>query len=38
MTQVDIDSGWATVLVGFAPLKPGEFVIVRIRQRTAGQR
>lgn len=38
MTQADIDSGWATVLVGFAPLKPAEFVTIRIRQRTAGQR
>ena len=38
MTQADIDSGWVTVLVGFAPLKPAEFVILRIRQRTAGQR
>ncbi|MGA8046955.1 MAG: phage tail sheath subtilisin-like domain-containing protein [Dermatophilaceae bacterium] len=38
MTQADIESGWVTVLVGFAPLKPAEFVILRIRQRTAGQR
>ena len=37
MSQTDIDSGWATVLVGFAPLKPAEFVVLRIRQRTAGQ-
>jgi hypothetical protein len=32
MTQDDIDNGRLVVLVGFAPLKPAEFVIVRIRQ------
>ncbi|KAB7744107.1 phage tail sheath family protein [Nostocoides sp. F2B08] len=37
MSQVDIDSGWTTLLVGFAPLKPAEFVILRIRQRTASR-
>lgn len=36
MTQGDIDSGLATVLVGFAPVKPAEFVLLRIRQRTEG--
>lgn len=36
MTQVDIDLGRVIVLVGFAPLKPAEFVIVRIEQK-AGQ-
>jgi uncharacterized protein len=35
-TQADIDLGIVNVLVGFAPLKPAEFVIVRIRQM-AGQ-
>ena len=35
MSQADIDSGQATVLIGFAPLRPAEFVILRIRQRTA---
>ena len=32
MTQADIDAGQVIVLVGFAPLKPAEFVIVRIQQ------
>ena len=35
MSQADIDWGQATVLIGFAPLRPAEFVILRIRQRTA---
>jgi phage tail sheath protein FI len=34
--QADIDLGIVNVLVGFAPLKPAEFVIVRIQQ-LAGQ-
>jgi len=33
MTQGDIDRGEVIVLVGFAPLKPAEFVIVRIQQK-----
>ncbi|MEK6210283.1 MAG: phage tail sheath C-terminal domain-containing protein [Pseudomonadota bacterium] len=36
MVQDDIDRGQVIVLVGFAPLKPAEFVIVRIQQK-AGQ-
>ena len=32
MTQGDIDRGQVIVMVGFAPLKPAEFVIVRIQQ------
>lgn len=36
MTQTEIDEGFVNVLVGFAPIKPAEFVIVRVRQR-AGQ-
>lgn len=36
MTQGDIDRGQVIVLVGFAPVKPTEFVIVRIQQK-AGQ-
>ena len=32
MTQTDIDAGRVIVIVGFAPLKPAEFVIVRIQQ------
>lgn len=29
MTQVDIDSGRVIVLVGVAPVRPGEFVVFR---------
>ncbi len=32
MTQGDIDAGQVIVMVGFAPVKPAEFVIVRIQQ------
>lgn len=35
-TQGDIDQGIVNILVGFAPLKPAEFVVVRISQK-AGQ-
>jgi uncharacterized protein len=35
-TQADIDLGIVNVLVGFAPLKPAEFVILKISQ-LAGQ-
>jgi phage tail sheath protein FI len=35
-TQNDIDSGVVNVLVGFAPLKPAEFVVIQIQQM-AGQ-
>ncbi len=35
-TQTDINLGIVNILVGFAPLKPAEFVIVRIQQM-AGQ-
>lgn len=35
-TQSDIDLGIVNVLVGFAPLKPAEFVLVKISQK-AGQ-
>ena len=37
MIQDDIDRGMVIVLVGFAPLKPAEFVIVRIQQKVAQQ-
>ena len=30
MTQADLDAGRLVALVGFAPLRPAEFVIVRI--------
>jgi hypothetical protein len=35
-TQDDIDQGIVNVLVGFAPLKPAEFIVVKISQK-AGQ-
>ena len=35
-TQNDIDRGIVNILVGFAPLKPAEFVIIKISQ-IAGQ-
>jgi hypothetical protein len=35
-TQADIDNGVVNILVGFAPLKPAEFVIIQIQQ-LAGQ-
>lgn len=31
-TQSDIDRGIVNILVGFAPLKPAEFVVIRIQQ------
>ena len=34
-TQADIDEGVLNVLVGFAPLKPAEFVILRIQLQAA---
>jgi uncharacterized protein len=30
--QVDIDNGVLNVIVGFAPLKPAEFVVIQIQQ------
>jgi phage tail sheath protein FI len=35
-TQSDIDHGIVNILVGFAPLKPAEFVVIKIQQ-IAGQ-
>ncbi len=35
-TQTDIDRGIVNILVGFAPLKPAEFVVIQIQQ-LAGQ-
>jgi phage tail sheath protein FI len=35
-TQADIDNGIVNIIVAFAPLKPAEFVIVKIAQ-LAGQ-
>ncbi len=34
-TQADIDNGVVNILVGFAPLKPAEFVVIQIQQLTA---
>ena len=31
-TQADIDLGIVNIIVGFAPLKPAEFVIMQIQQ------
>jgi phage tail sheath protein FI len=35
-TQTDVDNGRVNVVVGFAPLKPAEFVVIQIQQ-IAGQ-
>jgi phage tail sheath protein FI len=32
-TQADIDAGRVNILVGFAPLKPAEFVVLRLSQK-----
>ncbi|HKY35557.1 MAG TPA: phage tail sheath subtilisin-like domain-containing protein [Polyangiaceae bacterium] len=34
-TQQDIDLGVVNILVGFAPLKPAEFVVLKLSQKTA---
>ena len=36
MTQDDIDNGRLIMLVGIAPVKPAEFVIIRIGQWAGG--
>ena len=33
-TQDDIDNGWLICLIGVAPVRPDEFVIVRIAHKT----
>jgi tail sheath protein len=35
-TQTDIDNGIVNIIVGFAPLKPAEFVVIKLQQM-AGQ-
>ncbi|WP_299852403.1 phage tail sheath C-terminal domain-containing protein [uncultured Roseovarius sp.] len=35
MTQSDIDRGVVNIHVGFAPLRPAEFIILKIQQKTA---
>jgi len=37
MEQDDIDAGKVIVVVGFAPVKPAEFVIIRIQQKVSSQ-
>lgn len=37
MTQDDIDNGRLICVIGVAPVKPAEFVIFRITQKTAGE-
>ena len=34
-TAADIAQGVVNITVGFAPLKPAEFVVIRIQQKTA---
>jgi len=34
-TQTDIDNGVVNILVGFAPLKPAEFVVIQLQQLAA---
>jgi phage tail sheath protein FI len=38
MTQNDLDNGRMICLIGVAPLRPAEFVIFRIGQKTANSR
>jgi phage tail sheath protein FI len=38
MTQNDLDEGRLVCLVGVAPLRPAEFVIIRIGRWTADHR
>jgi phage tail sheath protein FI len=37
-TQADIDRGVINILVGFAPLKPAEFIVVKIQQTTGDRK
>jgi phage tail sheath protein FI len=37
MSQDDIDNGRMIIIVGIAPVKPAEFVIIRIQQKTLDQ-
>ncbi len=38
MTRTDIDNGQLVCLIGVAPVKPAEFIIFRIGQKTADAR
>lgn len=33
-TSDDLKSGLVNILIGFAPLKPSEFVVLKIQQKT----
>lgn len=35
-TQADIDAGMVNILVGFAPVRPAEFVVIKLRQVAGG--
>ena len=35
-TQTDINNGVCNIIVGFAPVKPAEFIVIQIQQ-LAGQ-
>jgi len=34
-SQADIDNGVVNILVGFAPLKPAEFVVLKLSQKVS---
>ena len=36
-SQADIEAGIVSIVIGFAPLKPAEFVVIDIRQITGGR-
>ena len=38
MTPADVDAGTVRIVVGFAPLKPAEFVILTLQQTAASAR
>ena len=38
MTQSDVDKGIVNIMVGFAPLKPAEFIVIRVQQIGVGNR
>lgn len=37
MTQQEIDSGYCNLLIGFAPLRPAEFIIIKLSNKTLNQ-
>jgi phage tail sheath protein FI len=38
MTQDDIAQGNLNIMIGFAPLKPAEFIVIRIQHSVGGSR